>query len=73
MVSAIFQAMIPNQIQGRVFGTMGTLSQGLRPVSLALTGVLSDLFKVQAVIFASGALVALGGIYGFFIKGLRKL
>jgi len=73
LVSAIFQAMIPNQIQGRVFGTMGTLSQGLRPVSLALAGVLSDLFKVQAVIFASGVLIALGGIYGFFIKSLRKL
>jgi len=73
VISSVFQAMIPNQIQGRVFGTMGTLAMGLRPVSLALAGVLSDLFKVQVVIFASGVLIALGGMYGFFIKSLRKL
>jgi hypothetical protein len=52
---------------------MGTLAQGLRPISLALAGVLSDLFKVQMVIFISGVLIDLGGIYGFFIKVLRKL
>lgn len=73
LVSAIFQTVIPNQLQGRVFGTITTLAQGLRPISLALAGVLSDLFKVQAVIFASGVLIALGGVYGFFIKSLRKL
>lgn len=73
VISSVFQTLIPNKIQGRVFGTMGTLAMGLRPVSLALAGVLSDLFKVQAVIFASGVLIALGGIYGFFIKGLRRL
>lgn len=73
LVMSVFQTLIPNQIQGRVFGTIGTLAQGLRPISLALAGVLADLFKVQHVIFASGVLIALGGIYGFFIKGLRKL
>jgi DHA3 family macrolide efflux protein-like MFS transporter len=73
LIASEFQTLIPNQLQGRVFGTMNTLSMGLRPLSLALAGVLSDLFKVQLVIFASGVLIALGGIYGFFIKSLRKL
>jgi MFS family permease len=73
LIMSIFQAWVPNQMQGRVFGTVNTLALGLRPVSLALAGVLADLFRVQIVIFASGVLIALGGIYGFFIKGLRRL
>jgi DHA3 family macrolide efflux protein-like MFS transporter len=73
VLATVFQAKVPNQLQGRVFGTLNTMSMGLRPVSLALAGVLSDLFKIQLVIFVSGVLIALGGVYGFFIKSVRKI
>jgi len=73
VLAAVFQTKVPNQLQGRVFGTLNTMSMGLRPVSLALAGVLSDLFKIQLVIFVSGVLIAFGGVYGFFIKSVRRV
>jgi len=73
VLAAVFQTKVPNQLQGRVFGTLNTVSMGLRPISLALAGVLSDLFKIQLVIFVSGVLIALGGVYGFFIKSVRRV
>ncbi len=39
LVPVVFQSKIPHEKQGRVFGTLGTISGGLRPVSLALVGV----------------------------------
>lgn len=73
VLATLFQSMVPNQLQGRIFGTLNTMSMGLRPISMALAGVLSDLFKVQLVIFVSGVLIALGGVYGFFIKSVRRI
>jgi len=46
---------------------------GLRPISLGLAGVLAELISVQWVIFFSGILVTLGGLGGFFVKGIRKM
>ena len=73
VLATLFQSMVPNQLQGRIFGTLNTMSMGLRPISMALAGVLSDLFKVQLVILVSGVLIALGGVYGFFIKSVRRI
>ncbi|HVP36441.1 MAG TPA: MFS transporter [Terriglobales bacterium] len=73
LVPVVFQTKIPHEKQGRVFGTLGTISGGLRPVSLALIGVMGGLLHVQMIVFLSGVLVALGGLAGFFIPGIRKL
>jgi DHA3 family macrolide efflux protein-like MFS transporter len=69
----VFQTKIPHEKQGRVFGTLGTISGGLRPVSLALVGVMGGLLHIQMIVFLSGVLVALGGLTGFLIPGIRKL
>ncbi|HEX9916236.1 MAG TPA: MFS transporter [candidate division Zixibacteria bacterium] len=71
LIVVVFQSQVPTGVQGRVFGTTSTFAQGLQPISLALAGVLSDLFKVQFIILTSGILAFLVGIYGFFIKGIR--
>ena len=73
LVPVVFQSKIPHEKQGRVFGTLGTISGGLRPVSLALVGVLGGLLHIQMIVFLSGVLVALGGLSGFLIPGIRKL
>ncbi len=73
LVPAVFQTRIPQEKQGRIFGTLGTISGGLRPISLALVGVLGGLLHIQMIIFLSGVLVALGGIGGFLVKGIRDL
>src|SRR3989304_4263052 len=73
LVPVVFQSKIPHEKQGRVFGTLGTISGGLRPISLALVGVLGGLLHVQMIVFLSGVLVALGGLTGFLIPGIKKL
>jgi DHA3 family macrolide efflux protein-like MFS transporter len=73
LVPVVFQTKIPHDKQGRVFGTLGTIGGGLRPVSLALVGVLGGLLPIQMIIFLSGVLVTLGGIGGFLVKGIRDL
>jgi len=73
LVPVVFQSKIPNEKQGRVFGTLGTVSGGLRPISLALVGVMGGLLHVQMIVFLSGVLVALGGLTGFLIPGIKKL
>jgi len=73
LVPVVFQTKIPHEKQGRVFGTLGTISGGLRPISLALVGLLGGLLPVQLIIFISGVLIALGGLGGFLIRGITKL
>lgn len=73
LVPAVFQTKIPHEKQGRVFGTLGTISGGLRPVSLALIGVLGGLLPIQMIIFLSGVFIALGGLGGLLVKGIREL
>ncbi|MDH4222554.1 MAG: MFS transporter [candidate division Zixibacteria bacterium] len=73
IVPSVLQTKIPHEKQGRVFGTLGTISGGLRPVSLALVGVLGGLLSVQMIIFFCGIFIALGGLSGFLVKGIRKL
>jgi MFS transporter, DHA3 family, macrolide efflux protein len=73
LVPVVFQSKIPHEKQGRVFGTLGTISGGLRPISLALVGVMGGLLHVQMIVFLSGVLVALGGLTGFLIPGIKKL
>jgi DHA3 family macrolide efflux protein-like MFS transporter len=73
LVPAVFQTKIPHEKQGRVFGTLGTISGGLRPISLALIGVLGGLLHIQMIIFFSGVFIALGGLGGLLVKGIREL
>jgi len=73
LVPVVFQTRIPHEKQGRVFGTLGAISGGLRPVSLALVGVLGGLLPIQMIIFLSGVLIATGGLGGFLVRGIKKL
>ena len=50
-----FQRSVPSEVQGRVFGVLGSLSEGLRPAGLALG---APLLAVGGV---SGAFVVVGG------------
>ncbi len=41
-VITLFQKMIPDSLRGRLFGLLGTFSQGLVPVSMGLVGIIMD-------------------------------
>jgi hypothetical protein len=58
-ILTIFQTTVPRDVQGRVFGVVGALGEGLRPLGLALGGPL------LAVTGVSGAFVIVGaGVVG---------
>lgn len=73
LVIVVFQTGIPRDKQGRIFGSLNTVVWGLRPISLALAGILAVWVDVHVLIFFSGVLVALGGLFGSLIKGMRQL
>jgi len=73
LIIVVFQTGIPHDKQGRIFGSLNTVVWGLRPISLALAGVLAVWVDVHVLVFFSGILVALGGLGGSLIRGMRRL
>jgi DHA3 family macrolide efflux protein-like MFS transporter len=73
LIIVVFQTGIPHDKQGRIFGSLNTVVWGLRPISLALAGVLAVWVDVHVLIFFSGVLVAFGGLFSSLIKGMRQL
>jgi DHA3 family macrolide efflux protein-like MFS transporter len=57
----ILQMAIPSEIRGRVFGVLMTITQGLAPFAMALTGVLADLAKrnIAEIYLGCGAAAAI--------------
>jgi hypothetical protein len=73
LIIVVFQTGIPHDKQGRIFGSLNTVVWGLRPISLALAGILAVWIDIQVLVFFSGVLVAFGGLFGSLVKGIRKL
>ncbi len=70
----IFQTRIPNELQGRAFGTMGTISQGLRPVGLALTASAVGLLGGVAPVFVvCGLAQSVVGLGCYLVPGLTRV
>lgn len=60
-IMTILQQSTASEIRGRVFGLLGTLSMGLSPLSMGLTGVIADLLdqNIPLIYLFSGILTAL--------------
>jgi MFS transporter, DHA3 family, macrolide efflux protein len=70
----IFQTRIPNELQGRAFGTLGTISQGLRPVGLALTASAVGLLGGVAPVFVlCGLAQSVVGLGCYLVPGLAQM
>ncbi len=57
-IITILQLSTPSEIRGRVFGLLSTLSAGLIPISMGLTGVVADLLhqNVPLILISTGVL-----------------
>lgn len=71
--SALMQATIPPDKQGRVFGLMGSLTVAMAPIGLAFAGPVSDLAGVQIWFIVAGiGLAAIMGS-GFFMRSVMAV
>ena len=68
LLQSVVQLGVPQELRGKVFGLMGTLTQGLTPIGMALGGVLGEFLPLPWVIGGSFALI---GIYIFPQLGAR--
>lgn len=56
-ITTILQLTTPNEVRGRVFGLLGTISGSLAPIAMGLAGVVADLVNqnVPLIYLACGA------------------
>ncbi len=54
-IMAIFQSVVPKDMQGRVFAVLGSISQAVVPLGLAIAGPTADAIGVRSVYYIAGA------------------
>ena len=64
IILTILQVSTPSEIRGRVFGFLGTLTGGLTPIAMGLTGVITDMVNqnIPLIYLACGIITALASI-----------
>lgn len=55
----LLQRLIPDNLRGRIMGLLGTLTQGLIPISMGLTGIVLDKIPPYLLFILSGTLSVL--------------
>ncbi len=71
--SAILQRAVEEKFRGRVFSAVGALVQSAALVSLVMIGLLISLFGVLPVIFVSGCVVSIVGLYLLLSAKVNKI
>lgn len=56
-LSAILNSVVAKDMQGRVFSTMGSISQAMVPLGLAVAGPVADAFGVRIIYFVAGVVL----------------
>ncbi|MDH3890034.1 MAG: MFS transporter [candidate division Zixibacteria bacterium] len=73
-IATIMQLTTPSEIRGRVFGLLGTMSAGLTPISMGLTGFVTDLLdqNIPLVMISCGLITAILSIAVSFGREFRQ-
>jgi DHA3 family macrolide efflux protein-like MFS transporter len=72
-LSAIFQATIPPEMQGRVFSVLSSGTSMMMPIGLAFAGPIADFFGLQFMFIVAGLVTAVAAIMAFFSKPLMEI
>jgi len=70
---AMLQSTVSPDVQGRVFGLIGSMSSLTAPIGLMLAGPITDLLGLQIWYLVAGALCLLQGIAFFFVPSVRHI
>ncbi len=71
LISSIIQLTVPQNMRGKVFGFLNTLSQSLTPIAMAIGGVLGEFFPIKYVISLSFVIIGVLCIPLLFSKSLK--
>lgn len=73
-IYTLLQIAIPSEMRGRVFGLLLTLSGGLAPISMGLSGVIADLVNqnIPLIYAVSGIITLFLSIITSFSKNFRS-
>jgi len=72
-ISAIMQATVPPEMQGRVFGLLGSLFSLTTPIGLGIVALVGDAVDVRFWFQLGGAMCLLVAIVSFFIPAFRSI
>ncbi|MNO39471.1 enterobactin exporter EntS [compost metagenome] len=73
IVTVMLRTEVDGEYQGRVFGTIGSLSSLATPFGIVLSGIFSDLYGADLVLLINGAgLTLVAALCVYFLKTLRK-
>jgi len=72
-VFAVLQAVVPANMQGRVFNVIGSACAAMSPLGMAVAGPVADAFGVQVWFIVGGVVCALMGVTCFFLPAVLYL
>ena len=72
-IAAIMQATVPPEIQGRVFGLLGSLFSLTTPIGLAIAGPVGDAMGIPFWFRLAGIICLIIAVVSFFIPAFRQL
>ena len=61
----VLQENTPDQDRGKVFATLGVAMAGLSLIPVLMSGILADLFGVNAIFIGLGIIIIIIGLFGF--------
>jgi DHA3 family macrolide efflux protein-like MFS transporter len=67
---AVFQTIIPPEMQGRMFSLLISISQGLAPLGLLVAGPAADAFGIQFWWLLTGAMIVTMGAGGLLVPSI---
>ena len=72
-VSALLQATVPPQMQGRVFALLGSLFSLTTPIGLAIAGPIADVTGVPFWFLLAGLVCTATALVSFFVRPLIRI
>lgn len=71
LTTSTLQKIIPQNMRGKVFGLLQTISGGLLPIAMAIGGLLGEFFSIKAVISGSLSIAFIISIIICTSKGIK--
>ncbi|MNG34113.1 hypothetical protein D3C84_1205260 [compost metagenome] len=73
MIQIILRSQVPNEMQGRVYGTLGSITGVAPSIGLLISSSLADVLGAHVVLGAQGLCLLLVGIAAIiWLKPLRQ-